>query len=439
MSKSVLVIGSGGRNKFGYISALIELGAHVVILDPVEENWGASQAFPNLAIVTCSFQKKETVLTAARKLNEQFHFDEVDTIFELAIEMAADIRHDLGIKGFTLAQAETGRRKSRMLELMDAYNIRHAPSFVFCANDNHQKILQWAKELPDDKWIIRPDRAGGKIGVYIFDGRNNFPQALKAAQTDAVQNPYAPMLYYDVADHWILSKFIHGHEIENEVLVNEGRVEHLSIFLTALSKETSHRLEENRYITPAPWLPQEMLEDAVQQMHTLARAVYEEVMRPVGRKRLVLHPEFKIAEDGKAYMLEFAMRNGGLYNPAQILNATGVDALKYSAMGTLGCDAVYRDPTIAKGASGYHTIHADRCGVYGGIRGITQVEGLKEFPQMPIGIKILTPNIDELHTVMVSAKTPERVDELLNKALSQAVIIVDGKEYPIALSPYAGG
>jgi siroheme synthase (precorrin-2 oxidase/ferrochelatase) len=98
MGDNVLIVGSGGSNKYSYIKSLLELGANITVLDPEGENWWTDEDLSHVDVIMCPFNNLNEILEKAKLLHARKRFDIVDTIFELALEPAAEIRKYLDIK-----------------------------------------------------------------------------------------------------------------------------------------------------------------------------------------------------------------------------------------------------------------------------------------------------------------------------------------------------
>jgi len=88
--KNILVVGSGGANKYDYLEWLVKLGANVILIEP-EEKKGASERH-NWATRYTQFGNLDNVVGKAREINLNFPIYTVDTIFELTMEHAAEVR-----------------------------------------------------------------------------------------------------------------------------------------------------------------------------------------------------------------------------------------------------------------------------------------------------------------------------------------------------------
>lgn len=434
MKKNILVVGSGGANKYDYLEWLARLGANVILLEPEEK--AATSKKSKWTTYYTKFNNLADVINKAQEINSTYPLFTADTIFELTMEHAAEVRKTLGLPGLTPELVRFGRNKTVMAEFMRGNNIRTAPFIVFAKNDDLQKIQNQMSEYGDIEWILKPDNLGANIGVRRMKNSSEFIEAFKSAQDDIIGNPYRSMLYYETNRKWIVCHFIEGNEIETEVCVHNGDVVFSCYLFKTISIERKQGIEENRYITPAPWLTAEQLKDLDVQIQSIGKAVYKNVMKPCNRKTLVLHPEFRLDKNNNAYTLEFAFRNGGGLNPYRIEESTGINPYYLSAAATLGDDLNMSNYKI-KGASGYQMLFSDRKGKFEGVKGIKKSPAITIKPEEPIGYEVSVPHAEVLVSIIASAKTPEDVDRMLNDAVRNAKLIVDGREVGVPISKWA--
>ena len=434
MGKNVLIVGSGGANKYDYLEWLTKLGANVILLEP-EGKADTSQKTKWTTHYT-NFANLNDVINTAMEINSTHPLYTADTIFELTMEHAAEVRKALDLPGLTPEFVRFGRNKTVMAEFMRSNNIRIAPFIIFDKDDDLEKIQEQMAKDGNIEWILKPDNLGANIGVRRVKNANRLIKAFESAQDDIISNPYLSMLYYETDRKWIVCHFIEGNEFETEVCVHRGEVVLSSYLFKTISMERKEGIEENRYITPAPWLTPEQLKDLDNQIQTIGKAVYENVMKPCGKETLVLHPEFRLDKENNAYTLEFAFRNGGGLNPYRIEESTGINPYYLSAAATLGETPDMSNYKI-RGASGYQMLFSNRKGTFEGFRGIKEFPGITVKPEEPIGYKISVPHAEVLVSVIASAKTPEEVDRMLNEAVRDAKLIVDGVEVSAPLSKWA--
>lgn len=433
MSKNVLVVGSGGVNKHDYLEWLSKLGANVILLEPLgkenrtnESKWETHYAH---------FNKQNDVIEISKQIHSQNPLYAVDTIFELTMEHAAEVRKALGVTGLSPKLVSFGRNKTVMAEFMRENDIRTAPFITFDRNDDLTLIQNKMAEYGDIEWILKPDNLGANIGVRRVKNPSEFINAFESALEDIADNPYNPMIYYPTDQKWIVCHFIKGHEIETEVCVHRGKIIFSCYLFKTISVERMNGIEENRYITPVPWLTNEQLSDLDNQIQKIGKVVYENVMKPCGKQTLVLHPEFRLDKDNDAYTLEFAFRNGGGLNPYRIEESTGINPYYLSAVATLNEDP-NMDNYGLKCASGYQMLFSDRKGKFDGVKDIRKLAGITVKPEEPQGYEISVPHAEVLTSIIAKADTPETVDKMLNEAVRDAKLIVDGAEVDIPLSSW---
>ncbi|MCK5601445.1 hypothetical protein KAR91_06245, partial [Candidatus Pacearchaeota archaeon] len=110
MKKNVLVIGSGGPNKYDYIEWLTKLDANVILLEP--EGKGGKSVNPKWTTFYTEFDNLDSVINKAKEINSQYPLFTADTIFELTMEHAAEVRKALGLPGLSPELVCFGRNKT---------------------------------------------------------------------------------------------------------------------------------------------------------------------------------------------------------------------------------------------------------------------------------------------------------------------------------------
>jgi hypothetical protein len=426
-SHRVLVIGSGGSSKRGYIKALLNHGAEVLVIEPAGKGWSSSSVSlaPTLEV---DFSREDELLFLCNQLQSRYHFTAVDTVFELCVETAAKVRELFSLSGLRVDQVLVGRSKTKMLDFMDKYSLRHALTTRLSDPILNSEHIRNFTSLHGTS-VLRPDRAGGKIGVCVLDSSFD-EKILSLAKDSTLNNPYRKVVSYNMGCEWLLSKYVHGLEIETELFGREGHLEDLFLLMKTVSIERPEAIEENRYVTPCPEIGSAMLADLYSEAKKLCDALYREIYFPAGKKTYVVHPEYRVDENGCAFLLEFALRNGGGLNPRQIEYAFGVDVYEYSAFCTLDLNFQYQGRTCDRSA-GYQMVFSPVKGIYGGFQvekvldGVTRENGLK------VGEEITTPPVQALEYFSTVGVVPEEVDERLDEQLENAQVIVDGVKYPV--------
>lgn len=430
MKPHILIIGSGGSTKYDYLDQLDKLGAEIILLEPENKN-----PHPKYKTFFCSFKDVKTIIEKAKEIASNFSIKYVDTIFELTMEAVAEVRVALSLPGLTPDLVNVGRKKTIMAQFMKEHGIRTAPFIIFDRDDPLEKVREEMLKYKDTSWILRPDCLGANIGVRRIKNANDFIKIYNEAQYDITNHPYNNYIFYETAKKWIVCKYIEGHEIETEVCIHKGEIIFTAYLFKTISNETQYGIEENRYITPVPWLKKDQLKDLDIQIQKIGKHVYEHIMKPVNKKTLVIHPEFLIDKHNNAYTIEFAFRNGGGLNPSRIKESTGINPYYLSAAATLDMDLDIKTKDKITG-SGYQMIFSDRPGTFEEIKGIEEFEGLSIISDASPGYKIATPQAEALTSLTFSADTSEEVDRMLNRAVKNAKVIVDGREINVPVSDF---
>jgi hypothetical protein len=430
MKSTVLVVGVGCDNKVDYLERLNDLGAQVIVLEPV-----ACPVKTRFQTFLADFTSLESVLSVAQSVASQFNIMAVDTIFEMTMEHAAEIRKMLGLKGLTPVLVRYGRNKTIMSQFMVEHGIRTAPFIVFDKKDDLNLVARQMRSQGVKEWILKPDSLAGNVGVQKISDPSQLKAVFEKAQADVASNPDNPWIYYPTNQKWMVGHYIHGHEIESEICIHNGRVIFEAYFFKTLSVVRPWGIEENRVVTPIPWLSEDQKRDLHQQIQNIGLAVWEDVMKPCDKQTMVLHPEFRIDAEGRAFTLEFAFRNGGGLNPYRILETTGVDPYELSARATLGLD-ISLPPQKTRCASGYQILFSDRPGIFESLEGIEETDVIRVQNKMEKGFHISVPQSEPLARVTATAPTPEEVERILNEAMKKTFVVVDGHQIGMPVSGF---
>ncbi len=430
MTQTVLVVGSGCANKFDYLEELSKLGAQVLLLEP--EGFTPKTRFPTYY---ARFTDLNQVISVAKTIAKKHTIDAADTIFETNMEHAAEVRKALKLKGLTPELVRYGRNKTIMSQFMVENGIRTAPFIVFDKNDDLNLIQKKMIAAGPRAWILKPDNLAGNVGVQKITDPKSFIDIFRNAQRDVANNPDQPMIYFKTDQKWMVCHYINGHEIESEVCIHKGDVVFTCYLFKTVSVVRPWGIEENRVVTPIPWLSKEQTRDLDVQVRNIGKAVWEHVMKPCGKQSLVMHPEFRIDEKGHAYTLEFAFRSGGGLNPYRIEESTGVNPFELSARATLGLDIEIPNTQI-KCASGYHVLFSDRPGIFERLEGCENCSGVKVKQEVEKGFKISVPQSEPVARVIATAPTPEDVEKILNEAMKKMFVVVDGHRIGMPVSEF---
>ncbi|MFH1829687.1 MAG: ATP-grasp domain-containing protein [Pseudomonadota bacterium] len=431
MEKTILIVGSGGRNKYEYLKWLESFGATVILLEP--EN-AQSDCAPKCKTYYAPFTRLEAVVQKAKEISTCHSIVAVDTIYELAMEHAAFVRHALDLPGLTPELIKIGRSKSVMAGFMSSRGIRTPSHITFDEGADLREIKQKMKLYGDMEWILRPDNLGSNIGIRRIKTLDDLELVFDNAQNDMSNHQYRKLIFNNT-NRWIVSQYIPGSELEAEVCIHKGETVFCCQLFKTVVLERQWGIEENRCVTPVPWLTATQLNDMNIQIRMLAQAIYTEIMKPCGRDTMITYIEFRLDNENQAHVIEFAFRNGGYLNPTTIKESTGIDPYYLSAAATMGIEPKLADSPI-RCASGYQSIYSDRKGTFGGVKGIRNLPGITVKKEVPLGHEISVPHSEILLNVIATGTSAETVDRILNDSLREATVIVDGESIGVPLSPY---
>lgn len=365
MSKSLLVIGTGGDSRFDFLESLKQLFTNIVVLDcPVS---GLTRYPEGVAVHRFDELGRQQLSDYLEVTDERF--DRVATIFEPCVMGAAFVREQRGVPGLHMDAARVFRSKSAMARFLDSAGLGQPGFAVYREGHANREFFEFL-EGPGS-WrdlILRPDSGYGNLGVRkILQGtsRGQFDQALLDAKGDMQQNQYAAADFDPTQDTWILSEFLAGKELEIDLYVVDGGIVFSGIHEKTVIRVDGQFIEENNAVTPPVTLTAEESDRVTEYCHELSRALYHGVHKPAGNRVFHLYCEVMLVDD-EVFCLEFADRVGGGYVPYSIKKSTGVDLFDLAA----ACCAqtpIYPGPQDLPSGVYWQLIYSPRKGFFRGI------------------------------------------------------------------------
>ncbi len=174
---NVLMISPGYPPEMEYFTrGLAEVGAQVIGLgDQGEENLSPELKKSLSAYVTIeSFSHEGAVLDQVRNIHGKVGIDQVETLWEPQMILAAKIREMLGIPGMTVEETLPFRDKEIMKQTLDAAGIR-TPHHHRCRTADE---CRQAAESIGYPLIIKPIAGAGSADTYRLDSSSDLEGVL---------------------------------------------------------------------------------------------------------------------------------------------------------------------------------------------------------------------------------------------------------------------
>ncbi len=340
MRKRLLILG-GSRFQVPLIRRARERGLYVITCDYLPDNPGHKLADEYHNVSTTD---KEAVLALARRIG-------IDAVASLssdpAMQAVAYVANTLGLPGAPLDAIIKLTEKDRFRRLMSSIGLRTPRHCVVDAKSagNAGDILATLAE-GSSRLVVKPVDSCGSRGVSVLDAASgDLPAGLGLA------------LEHSRAGRCIIEQYIDGLHLHGDGFLQDGRLIH-------------HYLGDQGFVAgtqdtvPVATFWPSRHDDAV--LADVARQV-EAIARASGLVEGPVNIEARVTAAGQAWIIEIGPRNGGDYIPIIQQHLTGFDFVGKvldSALGSL--PAAHATP--GKGVGVCYTLHADRDGVYTGLR-----------------------------------------------------------------------
>lgn len=419
---SVIIIGSGGQNKFGFLKELQKLGKNVVLLDAKDN---AHLKYPKgVETIFLPSLDKNTVMEKIGILEKTYNFTAVGTIFEHCIETAALVREHLCLPGFSYKKTLISRNKILMMDFLKKAGVRIPAYEPFVSNMPKKDILKLAKNF-NAPFILKLAMGSANVGLRLVRAEEDFWHCYQGGLQDAKNYHLKKYELNDWSKEWLISEYIGGKEIEADMYIEEGKIRFKAIQEKTLIFEHGEFIDENNAVIPALTLTNNELAKLDNELNKLAKAVWEHIAKPCGVKYFPVYSEFRIDKDGKPYCLEFTLRIGGALMPLSVLKSTGVNTFEIAARSLLGLKTSIPSKLNNRGVC-WQILFSDRLGIYCGIGGVEKTRGLSVIPFKRKGTAIKTPQSEYLCCIFAEARTSKDASNNVATALNNAHILVKG-------------
>lgn len=424
LKEVVLVIGSGGKSKFGFLEELVKLNKNVIVIDGEDR---CDEKYPDkVKTIFLPSLNKKNIINEVKSLTKSYKITSVGTILEPCMETAAYVRDYLGLPGYSYDKILWARNKARIYDLVSSAGL-NAPKFeVFNKNDSKEKILSLTKDFITP-FILKPTMGAANVGLRCIRSHNDFWRCYNEALKDT-NNEYDNIhSFKDVSNEWLICEYISGREIEAHLYLEEGNI---SFFLTKekpLTFERGEIIEENNAVTPPVTLTDKDKKYFEQTINKFAKVVYEKIVKPCSVKYWTFFGEFKLNDNGEFCCLEYTLRIGGAIDPYSILRSSGVNMFEIAARAQVGLKTEIPSKLLNNGVC-YQVIFSDRSGIFKGFSGLDNLDEFEFFPLKKIGTMIEIPHSDYLAFILAKAKTPQEASNKIATTLKKARVLVETKD-----------
>ncbi len=323
---------------------------------------------------------RQHVINAVSYLARSNNIQCLVALDEFDIEMAASLREHLRLQGMGETTSRYFRDKLAMRLRAEKKGIR-VPAF--CHVLNYDKLREFMSKVPAP-WMLKPRSSASAIGIRKLHNSEELWRTLDELG--------------DEQSNYVLEQFVPG-----EVFHVDSIVEDKKVLFAAVSKYGAPPMNvaHDGGIFTTRLLPRKTKEEKD------LKKINREVIKELGLVRGVTHAEFiKGREDGKLYFLEIASRVGGANIAETVEAATGLNLwAEWAKLETATKDHPYelKEPTE----------------LYSGI--IISL-ARQEWPDTSgyTDPEIVWRMNKRHHAgLIVAAKEPERIEELLNSYVAR--------------------
>lgn len=247
----------------------------------------------------------------------QGRFDGIFTYDEFAVEAAAEVGADAGLRANSVSTARACRDKAEMRARLEAGDVPSARSVKV---DSRDAARAAAREIGYPV-VLKPQALAGSIGVIRVDGDSE----MKAAYDIAGNSGHG--IYGSSGGQILVEEYLDGPEISAECVVRDGVPEVLA--LTRKSLGPAPYFEEIGHVV-APGEPVTADDSTI---ISIVRATHSAVEIAWG----ATHTELRLTRTGPR-VIEIGARPGGDLIPLLVRLATGRDQVLEAAAAVCGVD-----------------------------------------------------------------------------------------------------
>ncbi len=293
--KAALVIGSGGKTKFGFLEQLSKLASNVIVIDGRENS---NLKFPEgIKTVFLQTLDEKSVTDAVESLKSHYQITTVGTISEPCMETAAKVRGYLNLQGISYEKILLTRNKGLMRNFLAQAGLKMPKHKTFHRTDRKEDIVSLTKEfsLP---FILKPTTGAANRGLRLIRSYNGFWNSYQKALADVNDYQGKHYEYQNAADEWMICEYIRGKEVETDLYLEEGKIAFNAIREKPLIFEREETIEENSSIIPPLTLTKTELSNLETAIRSLSKLVHEKIARPSFVKYFTIFAEFRINNQG---------------------------------------------------------------------------------------------------------------------------------------------
>ncbi|MFG2043622.1 ATP-grasp domain-containing protein [Dactylosporangium sp. NPDC048998] len=409
--RTVLVVGSGGRQYREYLLASAARRRPLWLLDSAPPTWQAAYVRGATVVPLLDEDRlvpdRDLLVKAAHEIHAEHGVAGVFTYDETLVTATAHIAESLGLPGFTADGADACRNKHRTRTALTAAGLPQ-PRFAYVLTPEAAAEAAEAFGYPV---VVKPRGAGASIGVVKADGPGDLAAAFMIAET--ATHGGAPAYEGGV----LVEEYLEGPEFSIDGAVHGGRYEPFVVARKRIGfppyfEETGHTVTA---VDP-------LLDDPE------VRGVLEAAHRAVGVRDGITHTEIRLTGRGPC-VIEINARLGGDLIPYVGMLATGVDPGRVAVELAVGAA-----PALERhdgGTVGIRFANPDRDGRITGVRlpEPGAVPGLVEAKALvaPGAVVRLPPRgfLSRYAYVICRAATPEACDAALAEAVALTSADVD--------------
>ena len=341
MSRRILILG-GSKFQVPLIRRARERGLYVITCDYLPGNPGHALANEYHNVSTTD---RQGVLALARRIG-------IDAVASLSSDPAmpavAYVAETLGLPGPPLAAIVQLTAKDAFRRLLSRTGLRTPAYHVLEAGaaaeaDDVVRMLA----AGGARHVVKPVDSSGSRGITVLE-----PGCVDAAP--ALQRAFD----HSLAGRCIVEAYIEGVQIHGDGFLQGGRLVHHYIGDQAFYTRSGNSIPIwTRYPTRHGGA---IVDDLVRQVEAIARAS--------GYLEGPVNIEGRVTPDGDVYLIEIGPRNGGNHIPTLLQRLTGFDFVSRLLDSALGISPAVETVTTHRDVGAVYVLHADRDGVYAGLR-----------------------------------------------------------------------
>ena len=427
----VLIIGSGGKEKFQFLIELTKLNKKVVVMDLSDNK---NLKYPkNITTIFLPKLDKKTVKKGVDTLLLNFNIEAPGSILESALETTAYIRDYLKLSGFSLEKTMIARDKTLMSKMLQDNEIRTPQFQSFSKNDNAKHILSLASKF-EYPIILKPTMGSSNVGLRYIKSPNSFWKYYQDALLEVKESPFKKYEASKWLDGWILNEYIDGKEVEVDLYIKKGKIAFKIVQEKTLIFKHGEFIDENNAVIPTITLTDKEKKDLDIELNKLAKTVWNNMAKPCNVNYFNIYAEYIIDKKSKSFCIEFALRTGGALLPKSVYMSTGVSTFEIVAKSLLNQPTEIPKKISNKGVC-WQIIFSNYSGIYRGMEGIDKINNnITIIPAKKEGEKIIVPQADYLCYILTEGETSIEASNKLAKALSNAYVLTENSEGKIEKS-----